>query len=171
MTALTKRKVNFKEPLSMQQVLVAVATYPDLKAAKAYMEEQGYMTTTSELEQWRRNKGDELEKIREEIAPRLEASLANDMLDVARMAVEAQRIAIERTQERLEKNQVMDPSTVARNLSQLMAQNVEKRLSLQGRPTQITETRNLDEMIRKLESMGVAKTYEVEAVAEDITDG
>jgi hypothetical protein len=58
---------------------------------------------------------------------------------------------------------------IARDMSQVHAQNMDKVLTLTGRPTAITESRELVALVRSLEADGVLKV--VEGTAEEITDG
>jgi hypothetical protein len=158
--------LSYTDQTGHQQALVAIACFPDLKQAKQYMSEQGYDLSIPALETIRRNKGPELEKVREEVAPKLEASLANDMLDNARIATEVERLAIERTKTLLAEGRIADPSRVARDLSQIKTQSIDKRLALQGRPTQITEHRDVSELVNALVGMKVAEVVEVGALPE-----
>lgn len=103
------------------------------------------------------------ERLREEWGPRIEERLANDLLDNARLAAEVEREAIERSREMLRSGKVQEPSRMARDLSQVRTQAVDKRLALQGRPTQITEKREVKEIVRALQGMGVVEVIDGEA--------
>ena len=76
-------------------------------------------------------------------------------------------LAIQRTEERLRRNIEADPSRVLRDLSQVRTQAIDKRLALEGRPTQIIEKRSPDEILAKLEALGVVRQVDVEATSED----
>jgi hypothetical protein len=65
----------------------------------------------------------------------------------------------------LNEGRIPDPSRVARDISQIRTQGIDKRLALQGRPTQIQANRSVDELVRALEGLGVAKQ-----VALDVPD-
>ena len=109
-------------------------------------------------------------KRREQLAPRfVEAKLAEDLLQEAGSATEAIAFAVEQTYERLAKGEIADPARAARDLSQIETQAVDKRLALQGRPTQISEHRSPDEIVRALEGMGVVKKVDAEGTAIEET--
>jgi hypothetical protein len=155
------------DPVGYNKALVAIATYPNTDEAKAYIEDQGYSkVSVAALETIKRNKGDEIEKVRRELAPKLEGTLVSDLGDEARRATAIIELALQRTEERLRTNVVSDPSRVARDISQLRTQAIDKKLALEGRPTSITETRSHEEVLRSLEAMGVVKQVEVKQVTE-----
>lgn len=152
-----QRFLSEKNDVDVQKTLTAMVMYETLPEAVSYLEDEGISTTVEKLEVWRdRMYADRLQKRREELAPVIEARLAADMLDNATLASDVTRLAIQKTRDMLEAGRVQDPSRVARDLSQVATQAVDKRLALQGRPTQIVEHRDTAEIIRKLEGMGVA---------------
>ncbi len=150
-----------------QLALAAIAGHPTLEQAVVYLKEtHNIITTVKGLEHETMRHRQELEELREQLAPRMEAIRANDMLDNAGLATELERMCMERLQKQLEAGHVKDPARVARDLADLKAKNVDKRLAVQGRPTQITETRNLAEIVKAMEGMGIAKQVDA-TVLED----
>jgi len=108
------------------------------------------------LQNWCRVKHwERYEELREKFAQKAEDTLANNYLDAARYATEVQMLAVDKAKERLEKGKDEDPARTAANLSQVSARSTDKRLSLQGRPTTITETRDLGAILRSLAAKGV----------------
>lgn len=111
------------------------------------------------------------EQIREQWASKVEQTVANDMRDAAREAIEVQRLAVEKARERLERDRDDDPARSAANLARVAQSNTDKLLSLTGRPTQITETRNVNEILRSLVAKGVLQLPEepkqIEGTVED----
>ena len=142
---------------------------PTLEAAVEVLNQQGTQTTVEHLRVWRDRDPtirQRYEKRREELAPQDEGMFANDLLDAARRANVTIKFAIENTHELLEAGKVADPARIARALSQVMAQSVDKRLAVQGRPTQITEHTDAEEIVRQLQAMGVIRV--VNSTAEDV---
>lgn len=108
------------------------------------------------LSEWARvSHWERYEQIREQWSARVEQTVANDMRDAAREAVEVQRLAVNAARERLEAGKDDDPARSAANLARVAQSNTDKLLSLTGRPTQITETRNVNEILRSLVAKGV----------------
>lgn len=153
--------------LGVDQALTAIIAYPTLEMAREYLKEHGYEADIKKLKAWRDVRfADRFQELRKEISPKIEAMLADDMLSNARLASEVEGIAIQHTKTMLEKGEVQDPSRVARDLSQVRSQAIDKRLALEGRPTKITETRNVEEVVRALEGLGVVKAVDA-TVVED----
>ncbi len=155
------RFLSEKNDVDVQKALTAMVMYERLDEAADYLLQEGITTTVEKLEVWRdRMYAERYEKRREELAPILEARLASGLLDNAGLAADVTRLAITKTRDLLEEGRVADPSRVARDLSQVATQAVDKRLALQGRPTKIVENRDIADIVRALEGMGVVKTDE-----------
>jgi hypothetical protein len=147
-----------KNDLDVECVATALVLAPTLEDAVEILAAQGATVTVDTLRVWRDRDpfiSVRYEKRRTELAPQLEPIFANDLLDNARRAALVISLAIEKTKELLEAGEVRDPSRVARDLSQVMAQSVEKRQTIQGHPTQIVEHRDVAEIVRQLVALGV----------------
>lgn len=142
--------------VDMELALGVMAACPTLEEASERLAEQGMTVSAAKLEVMGRRFPERYEAARRQIAPQLEGLATGQMLDVTRLALAAQQTAISRTMERLKDGQCADPSKVARDLADVMAKNVDKRLALEGRPTQITENRDIGEIINSLVAMKVA---------------
>lgn len=165
--------------VDMELVYAALIAYPDNDSAIKFMEENGYGVSEAKMEVFRRGTTEPTSpyfepflKRREQLAPRLEAKLAEDLLSEASRATAAVSYCIEQTEQMLANGEIKDPARAARDLSQIRTQAIDKRLALQGRPTQISEHRNTDEILARLEAMGVAQKVDVEITAiEEGSDG
>jgi DNA-binding transcriptional ArsR family regulator len=164
---MPSKLLTYKDDLSIDHALAAIAAYPTLSEAVEHLKGMGYTTTERQLENWKRSKAERYEEVRSELAPTLEKHLANDMLETAHLAAEVERVAIAHTLKLLEEGKIYDPSRVARDLSQVLSQSVEKRMTLQERPTQIVEHRDYNEIMRTLQGMGVAEIIELQSTPED----
>ncbi len=153
------------DPVGYELALVTLASCPDLEEAKALIEEQLDCAEISVKRLEALGRSDDLEKVRQELAPKLEANLTLKLGDEARRATSIVELALERTQARLQRNDISEPWKVAREVSQVRTQGIDKKLALEGRPTAIHETRNTDEVIRQLEAMGVATQTVIEGTA------
>lgn len=157
--------VSGSNELNLELALSALATCPTMAHASTLLKGQGVICTPAKLRVLASQHSEELDKLRERVAPKIEAAVANNMLSNAWEATEVENLAIERAREMLEEGRIADPSKVARDLADVKAKNVDKRLALQGRPTQISEHRNTDEIVRALEGMGIAQRVSVESTA------
>jgi hypothetical protein len=168
--------VNTK-PVDLEIVFGALIAYPKDEDAKAFIEEHGYDISLAKVQVYRRGSQmvespyfEPYQKRREQLAPRLEAKLADDMLSNAARITSVEAFCIEQVEEQLANGEVKDPARVARDLSQVRSQQIEKRLALQGRPTHIVEKRSVDELVKALEGKGLATQVDAESTAEEITD-
>jgi hypothetical protein len=166
------RTVVETKDVDMELLYAALIAYPANLDACQFMAEHRYDISEAKMDVYRRrcsNPATPLfegyQKRREQLAPRLEARLADDMLANAQRATNAEAYCIERIEDLLKEDRVQDPSRVARDLSQIRTQSIDKRLALQGRPTAITEHRSVDELARSLVAMNVAEI--VESTAEE----
>lgn len=147
-----------KDDVGWELAITALAAYPTLQHAKEYMESQGYCDLSeTAMNTVRLNCREQIADRRKELAPQREGRLADNLLSIAERASETTTLAVEHCMMLLESGKAHDPSKMARELQQVTTQAVDKRLALQGRPTQIVEKRNADELVRALESKGLAK--------------
>lgn len=159
--------VNARNDLDVERTLTTlILTNDDLPKTVELLKQQGYTTTEGVVESLRYQYRDRLVVRRKEMAPKLEAELADDLLDSARLVAKVERLAVERTEQLLKEGKVQDPSRVARDLSQVRTQAIDKRLALEGRPDKIIEKRDHREIIRGLEALKVAEVVDSTATEE-----
>lgn len=124
------------------------------EASKSLKSDHGMNVTPASLRTWR-NSGmrEEYERIVADL-PDATSAVINETLETARLAAQAERLAIERTLNELQAGTCKDPARAARDLSHIKSLNVEKYLTLTGRPTQIVEV-NPDQALAQLLRDGV----------------
>ena len=117
------------------------------------------------LRNWK--KTDEYERIRHDYGHRLEdfviAEIREQMVEQSNL----ERLALAKTREALENDDIKDPARTMRDIAHAKAQNIDKLRVMTGRPTDITEHRSLDELVRALSALGIA-SHEYEAVEGDV---
>jgi hypothetical protein len=149
------------EPYTQQQIddaLTALIAYAgNATGAVKYLEAAGKRApAVPTLIEWSRTRHwERYEELREKVAQKLEGTLANNYLDAARYATETMVLAVDKARERLENNKDDDPARSAASLAKVATSATDKRLALQGRPSQIVETRNIGEIMRSLAAKGV----------------
>lgn len=118
------------------------------------LKEAGVEIASRTLREWRQTRHREryLEIARVH-APMIDRLITQQAREGAIRAAEVEQRAWEAQMEQLDEGQVRDPSAVARNAAVSKAVNVDKMLLLEGRPTQITEHRDVDEIIRALDAV------------------
>jgi hypothetical protein len=157
--------------MEMTLMFTAAAMLPTLAQASAYLkDEHNLRISVGKIEVLKRRFPEWEEKVRAQLAPRIEARAANDMLDIATLCGQVEREAVLLTYQFLDEGKIADPSKAARDLADVKAKNIDKRLALQGRPTSIVEMRKPDEILRALEGLGIFKPTDAETTAEEIPD-
>jgi methionine synthase II (cobalamin-independent) len=111
------------------------------------------------------------EHLRETWAAKVEQTIANDMRDAAREAIEVQRLAVQRARERLEGGRDDDPAKSAASLARVAQSNTDKLMTLTNRPTQIVENRSVDELLRSLVASGALHLADEPEQLEAPADG
>lgn len=88
-----------------------------------------------------------------ENAGAIEKRLVEAQREVALIAADGVRTAVEIEMERLESGQVKDAGASARNLATVMGISTTKVLELTGRPTSIVEHRRPEDVVRRMRSI------------------
>lgn len=128
-------------------------------AARALKEEQGMNVRPDSLRKWRVDYSDMYDEIRAAM-PDATKQVISEAMETARLAAMAERLAIERTHHQLETGECKDPAKAARDLSAIKATNVEKFLTLTGRPTEIVQHTTPAELFKGLMLDGIFKAVE-----------
>ena len=136
-----------------------VAWAGNASQARRYLESKyGLQMTSSQLSHWKNHlHAARYDEIREKYAEGMEARIAHEQRDLAMLAAQTQRLAVERAHERLEAGEDQDPAKSAANLAKVAQSNVDKLMTLTNRPQQITETRNIQELVRSLAALGLIR--------------
>ena len=161
------------KPVDMELIYASLIAYPRDEDAISFMEEHGYEISEAKMAVFRRGCTElttspyyePFQKRRAELAPKLEAKLVGDLLTNAQRITTAEGYCIEQVENQLREGECKDPARTMRDLSQVRTQAIDKRLALEGRPTQISEHRNVDEILRALQAKGLVDT-ETTAIEE-----
>lgn len=114
------------------------------------------------LRYWRdQSHSERYQELATQHARRVEDTITQQARETALLAAEVERQAIEATAVQIATGQIKDASTAARNLSTVKGINVDKLLTLTGRPTQITHTLSAEEVLRELAMDGTVEDAEV----------
>lgn len=179
---MSKGVLQENNPVDTELLCAALIGYSDDEEAVGFLAEHDIVISPAKLNVLRRRAeappcyskpesadlSQQYQRRRAELAPAVEAKLADDMLSNAAKATLLESLCFERIQVLLEGNELRDPARVARDLSQIRTQAIDKRLALQGRPTTITSSRSMEEVLRQLESMNVVKRVDVEGDAIEL---
>lgn len=158
--------VRFNEEQIARGLTAVVVCAGNFAAASRFLENEGLTVKPMTLRGWCQQRYPErYAELRERYAAELETHLIHDMRDLAVQGMEIQRLALDKTYERLVSGRDDDPSKTAANVSRVVQTNVDKMLAVSGRPTSIREDRNLGEVLRSLAAKGI-----IELPPEDVTE-
>jgi hypothetical protein len=136
--------------------MAVVAWAGNHSAASRALKDQNIDLTPTTLSLWTRETyAARFQEMREKYSEQLEQQLIHEYRDVARLAVDVQRLALDKATTRLERGDDGDPGRTAANAARVAQAMTDKMLSLSGRPTSIREDRNLNEIMRSLVAKGI----------------
>lgn len=160
---------NREEKLRAMTVLATHAGNAGL-TAQVLKEQLGLNMKPAEIRRWRNSEfREDYERLVADMGDQTQAVI-NEVMETARLAAQAERLAIERTLHELQNGTCKDPARAARDLAHIKATNVEKFLTLSGRPSQIVEIQNPDEALQELVRMGVFKPALPGARGDDVIE-
>jgi len=153
-------------------LMAMIAWAGNAAAAARMLKAEGLDINHSTLNGWKHSNAIRYDELREKHSASMEASLAHEMRDVAALASQATRLAIQKATDKLEANREDDPARAAANLARVSQSATDKLMTLTSRPVQITETRNVGEILRSLAAKGVIQIpVEAESVESEPADG
>ena len=115
------------------------------------------------LDGWRVRYTDRYEELRDKYGSEIEERVMRDARDLAAGISQTERLAVQRVNERLEKDDDNQPATTLQRLSTSKAINIDKALLLEGRPNVIVEQRSTRELLGDISSK-LGEAVEVEVV-------
>jgi hypothetical protein len=154
-------------PEQIDKALLAYAAC-GANAAKAcrLLKERGIGVHPKTLTQWAEGRyADRYMEIHAKHGQQLDRVLAQETRDIALRASQVERLAVDETEKELKAGTVKDASAAARNMAVVKGVATDKLLTLTGRPAQIVEHRSAQDLVKKLEALGV-----VDSTAEEEPD-
>jgi hypothetical protein len=143
----------------MECLNAVVAFSGNIQSAVAYLKEHGELEKIPRphtISGWIRGKHAELyADIREKATDAIERDLADRYRGVAAQAIDATEVGVDVARRHLESGKDRDPARSAANLALVATKTLRDYALLEGKPTNIQETRGLPETLRTLISMGV----------------
>lgn len=121
------------------------------------------------LRRWLVKDAAEYERVRTEVAPKLEAVILNDLRGFVLEASRVKAVALQKTLEALEADAIpqRDLPGALRNITTAEAISVDKIMVLSGRPTSVVEHRSLGQLVARLAAIGAV----VDGSAEELPAG
>ena len=143
--------IKYTQEQITEGLMALIAHAGNRRAASAYLsEEKGITIPPRTLSNWKHQHAIEYLELREKFADQQEKQLAHEYLDLAAQAAVGTKLAVEKAVEKLEANKDQDPARTAANLAHVSQSSVDRNRVLTDRPSRITETRGIDEILRGL---------------------
>ena len=147
-----------KSPLIVALTVLA-ENAGDAEAAVKVLHKAGMSVSGSQLEKWRASNPEEYRQIEGRLARELEERVVSVARSNAFAAAAGEAKAIAKAVEQLDRPHISakEAASTASDLAKVKSANIDKMLTLTGRPTAITESRDLIAIIKALEKDGVLK--------------
>lgn len=155
-------------PATVDEALLELALSGSTERASLNLKARGVDVPGRTLRVWRQTKRDRLQEIQTQLAPQIEELIVSEARTSAMLAAEVEREALKQTLTQLKAGQAKDPSTSARNASTVKGINVDKMLTLSGRPSVIHETRQASDIIAELVKIA-PNVFQVDSEVTEIT--
>jgi hypothetical protein len=171
----SNRKDYTDQEIDMGLTAYAITSGKQKRAAELVKEQAGLDIPHETIRSWaQRTHPDRYERIRTEVAPKLQQQMADTHQALAHTAAELEARAVEKLETRLKTGEVEDRdlANIFKSAAIAGGIHVEKAQLLNDRPTQIVQ-RSASEVLRKLKSKGVVIEAEVveETTVEAIGSG
>jgi len=145
------------------------------RRASRELEEKGLKIPRTTLQKWSQSQHVErYTELRREVMPRIHDRMARESEDLAIEYGEAERKTLERYLQVVPELKPAEAAGAARNMATSRGIATDKALLLRGRPSEITEHRNVGEIIRALKAKGATVTLPtggvLEGSAEEVAD-
>lgn len=98
---------------------------------------------------------------------KLENQLSKQLLKNSLDAARGTKQAIKAARYQLANGDCADPGKTARDLADVQAKSVDKKLALESRPSRITANRSVKEILNQLQAM---KVFDIESTAEEVKE-
>jgi hypothetical protein len=154
-------------------LMAVIANAGNCAAAERSLREQGKRAPKpGTISQWVKyaHAGQYME-LRDKYAEQIEGQLVHEYRDVIARATEGAKLAIDSAVTALESGFDKEPSRTAANLATVADKYTRDMLTLQGRPTRITENRDVNEIVRALEARGIRLIADAESLELPEGDG
>jgi hypothetical protein len=165
-TELAKRNRTYT-PQQIDRALLELVVSGSSVTARKRLAAQGLVVSDRTLRDWRLRYTDRYAEIAERHAPEVERVIVQDARELAHLAAQVERKALAKELEALD-NGVKDASASARNAATVAGINLDKVLAYTGRPKAIVEHRQVDDIVRELQTIAPGV---IEVEAEELPEG
>lgn len=155
------------KPEEIDRGLMELCIHGDAKGAAQALKRDGITIAERTLQDWRHSRAERLAEIEQQVVAPTRERLARLSEQRAIQQDEVERVL---TEQLLRLRHALKPGELAgavRNISTAKAINVDKSSLLRGMPTEIRETRNADEILKRWQAAGLITNGTAEEITED----
>lgn len=120
------------------------------RRASAELAERGIRIPWRTLYDWRRMHAERLAELEEQVLPQIRQRLAREQEAIATQAARATLKLIQRVEQKADKLEPRDLATAVRNMEVTSATAIDKHSILHGLPTEIRQTDNAEDILKRL---------------------
>src|SRR5215210_8143331 len=159
-----KRPSSKYTPEQVDRGLFALAVLGgNAAAAERQLKAQGHRVPKATLQDWKTKHADRFQEIANRHTKRIREVIAQEQVEIAHVAGEAEREAIAKARGQLRDGSIKDASTAARNFSVTKGVSIDKALKQRGEPNVIDEDRHAEDIIASLKRLA-PQVFDSEAV-------
>jgi hypothetical protein len=140
-------------PEEVERGLFALAICGDGTAASRQLSAQGQKIPARTLNHWKVAHAERFQEIANQHTRKIREKIAQEQIEIAHAAGEAERLAIAKTREQLEAGDVKDASTAGRNLGVQKGIALDQALKQRGEPTVVHEHRQAEEIVTAIKRL------------------
>jgi len=162
-----KRPSGRYTPEEVERGLFALAVWGDGTAASGQLAASGHKIPARTLNHWKLTHSERFREIANKQTKLVREVIAQEQVEIAHAAGEAERVAIAKTKKQLEDGSCKDVSTAGRNLAVQKGIALDHSLKLRGEPTVIHEHRQAADIIKNLKRLA-PRVFDANGRAEEI---
>ena len=162
-----KRRVAKYSPEDVERGLFALAICGDGTAASRQLAANGHKIPARTLNHWKLQHAERFQQIAHQHTRKVREVIAQEQIEIAHAAGEAERLAIAKTRGQLKDGSVRDASTAGRNLAVQKGIALDHSLKMRGEPTVVHEHRQADDIFKKLRELA-PQVFVIEGDADEM---
>jgi hypothetical protein len=162
-----KRQVTLYSPEQVERGLFALAICGNAAEAERQLAATGHKIPRTTLGHWKVTHAERFREISSKHTKQIREVIAQEQIEIAHAAGEAERVAIAKTKGELEDGSVKDASTAGRNLAVQKGIALDHSLKMRGEPTVVHEHRQAKDIVKALKRLA-PRVFDAEGTAEEI---
>jgi hypothetical protein len=165
---VAQKRQTLYSPEDIERGLFALAIWGGAAAAERQLAANGHKIPRRTLQEWKTAHAERFQEIANRHTRKIRDAIAQEQIEIAHAAGEAERVAIAKTKGQLEDGSCKDASTAGRNLAVQKGIALDHSLKMRGEPTVIHEHRQAEDIVKSLKRLA-PKVFSVNGEAEEVS--